>query len=67
MPKKRILLLRVKANIGSLGVDGVTIDGITGYVKQHWPAIREQLLNGTYEPKPVRRVDRLDAVNMAQR
>ena len=25
--------------------------------KQHWPAIREQLLNGTYEPKPVRRVE----------
>ena len=26
-------------------------------MKQHWPAIREQLLNGTYEPKPVRRVE----------
>ncbi|HWX34611.1 MAG TPA: hypothetical protein VNZ53_45185 [Steroidobacteraceae bacterium] len=26
-------------------------------LKQHWPAIREQLLNGTYEPKPVRRVE----------
>ena len=24
---------------------------------EHWPAIREQLLNGTYEPKPVRRVE----------
>jgi RNA-directed DNA polymerase len=50
-------LRRVKANKGSAGVDGMTIDGLTGYLKQHWPAIREQLLNGTYEPKPVRRVE----------
>src|SRR5215471_7297606 len=50
-------LRRVKANKGSPGVDGMTIDGITDYLKQHWPAIREQLLNGTYEPQPVRRVE----------
>jgi RNA-directed DNA polymerase len=50
-------LRRVKANKGSAGVDGMTIGEITGYLKQHWPAIREQLLNGTYEPKPVRRVE----------
>src|SRR5580765_3135308 len=50
-------LRRVKANKGSAGIDGMTIGGITDYLKQHWPAIREQLLNGTYEPKPVRRVE----------
>jgi RNA-directed DNA polymerase len=50
-------LRRVKANKGSAGVDGMTIGAITDYLKQHWPAIREQLLNGTYEPKPVRRVE----------
>jgi RNA-directed DNA polymerase len=50
-------LRRVKANKGSAGVDGITVAGITDYLKQHWPAIREQLLNGTYEPKPVRRVE----------
>src|SRR5712691_8317581 len=50
-------LRRVKANKGSAGVDGMTIGGITDYLKQHWPAIRDQLLNGTYEPKPVRRVE----------
>jgi RNA-directed DNA polymerase len=50
-------LRRVKANKGRAGVDGMTIGGITDYLKQHWPAIREQLLNGTYEPKPVRRVE----------
>ena len=50
-------LQRVKANKGSAGVDGMTVGGITAYLKQHWPAIREQLLSGTYEPKPVRRVE----------
>src|SRR5215475_5289748 len=50
-------LRQVKANKGSAGVDGMTVGGIADYLKQHWPAIREQLLNGTYEPKPVRRVE----------
>ena len=50
-------LRRVQANKGSAGVDGMTVGGITDYLKQHWPAIREQLLNGTYEPRPVRRVE----------
>src|SRR3984893_9857373 len=50
-------LRQVKANKGSPGVDGMTVVGITDYLKQHWPAIREQLLNGTYEPRPVRRVE----------
>src|SRR6202453_3313300 len=50
-------LRRVKANKGSPGVDGMTIDEITDYLKQHWQTIREQLLSGTYEPKPVRRVE----------
>src|SRR4051794_3096837 len=50
-------LRRVKANQGSPGVDGMTVIGIKDYLKQHWPAIREQLLSGTYEPKPVRRVE----------
>src|SRR5467141_3630548 len=50
-------LRRVKANQGSPGVDGMTVIGIKDYLKQHWPAIREQLMSGTYEPKPVRRVE----------
>src|SRR5947207_14119636 len=50
-------LKRVKANRGSAGVDGMTVQQIKDYLKQHWPAIREQLLSGTYEPKPVRRVE----------
>lgn len=50
-------LQRVKANKGSAGVDGMTVGALTGYLKQHWPAIRDQLLNGTYAPQPVKRVD----------
>src|SRR5271157_5150495 len=50
-------LRQVKANKGSPGVDGMTVGGIKDYLKQHWSAIREQLLNGTYEPQPVRRVE----------
>src|SRR6266536_1768062 len=50
-------LRRVRANKGNPGVDGMTVVGLKDYLKQNWPAIREQLLNGTYEPKPVRRVE----------
>jgi RNA-directed DNA polymerase len=50
-------LSRVKANKGSPGVDGMTVGDVPGYLKQHWPAIREQLLSGTYKPQPVRRVE----------
>jgi RNA-directed DNA polymerase len=50
-------LRQVKGNKGSAGVDRMTVDQLGDYLKQHWPVIREQLLNGTYEPKPVRRVE----------
>ncbi len=50
-------LARVKANKGSAGVDGMTVQQLPEYLKQHWPAIREQLLSGTYKPQPVRRVE----------
>jgi RNA-directed DNA polymerase len=48
---------RVKANQGSPGIDGMSIGDLSGYLKQHWPTIREQLLCGTYQPQPVRRVE----------
>src|SRR4249920_2330562 len=50
-------LRQVRGNRGSAGVDRMTIDQLGDYLRQHWPVIREQLLNGTYEPKPVRRVE----------
>ena len=50
-------LRRVKANKGSAGIDGMKVSELPGYLKQHWPAIREQLLSGTYQPQPVRRAE----------
>jgi RNA-directed DNA polymerase len=50
-------LRRVKANKGSPGIDGMRVEELPGYLKQHWPALREQLLSGTYQPQPVRRVE----------
>jgi RNA-directed DNA polymerase len=50
-------LKRVKANEGSPGVDGMTVQELPGFLQQHWPAIREQLLSGTYKPQPVKRVE----------
>lgn len=50
-------LKRVKANKGSAGVDGMTVQQLPEYLKQHWPVIREQLLSGTYVPQAVRRVE----------
>src|SRR5215472_7222765 len=50
-------LARVKANKGSAGVDGMTVQQLSEHRKQHWPVIREQLLSGTYEPQPGKRVE----------
>ena len=48
---------RVQKNKGGPGVDGMTIDGAKGYLREHWPNIRSQLLAGTYQPQPVKRVE----------
>ncbi len=49
-------LKRVRANKGSPGVDGMTVEELPGYVKEHWPRIRKELLRGDYIPQPVKRV-----------
>ena len=53
----REALRRVKANRGSPGVDGMRVDELAGYLRGHWPGIRQQLLSGTYKPQPVKRVE----------
>lgn len=50
-------LQRVQANKGSPGIDGMTVDDLPGYLREHWPAIRAQLLSGTYKPQPVKRTE----------
>jgi group II intron reverse transcriptase/maturase len=50
-------LKRVQQNEGSPGVDGLTVEELPAFLKQHWPAIREQLLTGRYQPSVVKRVE----------
>ncbi|MCK1729717.1 reverse transcriptase domain-containing protein, partial [Bradyrhizobium sp. 142] len=50
-------LARVKRNKGAAGVDGMTVGDLPAYLKEHWLTIRAQLLDGTYKPQPVRRVE----------
>ena len=47
---------RVKANQGAPGVDGMTLEDFPTFARSHWSAIRQALLDGTYQPPPVRRV-----------
>jgi RNA-directed DNA polymerase len=50
-------LAQVKRNKGAAGIDGMTVGELPAYLKEHWPTIRVQLLDGTYKPQPVRRVE----------
>ena len=50
-------LKRVQSNRGSPGIDGMTVEELPDYLKEHWPDIREQLLGDTYQPQPVKRVE----------
>src|SRR5690606_28308052 len=49
-------LHRVQRNKGSAGIDGMTVDDLPAFLKQHWSVIRAQLLEGRYRPKPVKQV-----------
>lgn len=50
-------LAQVKRNKGAAGIDGMTVEELPAYLKEHWPTVRVQLLEGTYKPQPVRRVE----------
>lgn len=49
-------LKRVRGNKGSPGIDGMTVDELPEWLKEHWPRVREELLADTYQPHAVRRV-----------
>ncbi len=53
----RQALKRVTSNKGAPGVDGMSVAQLRGYLKRHWPKIRQALLAGIYRPRPVRRVE----------
>lgn len=48
-------LKRVRQNKGAPGVDGLTVNQLGKYLKRHWLKIRDSILDGTYQPLPVRR------------
>ena len=49
--------VRVVQNKGAAGVDDMRVADLKDYLKVHWSEIKEQLLNGTYQPQPVLRVE----------
>jgi hypothetical protein len=53
----RKALEQVQCNGGAPGVGGMSVNKLASHLKEHWPAIRAQLLKGAYEPQPVRRVE----------
>ena len=48
---------QVRRNKGGPGVDGMTINDARDHLREHWPSIRSQLLEGSYQPQPVKRVE----------
>ena len=52
-----LALRRVESNRGAAGVDEMGVEELRGYLKEHWPKIKEELLEGSYQPMAVRRVE----------
>jgi RNA-directed DNA polymerase len=50
-------LQAVERNAGAAGIDGMETRQLRRYLQGHWDRIKEQILNGSYEPRPVRHVD----------
>jgi RNA-directed DNA polymerase len=50
-------LRQVEANKGSAGVDGMRVSELRAYLRKHWPRIKEELLEGRYQPQPVLKVE----------
>ena len=48
--------IRVKANKGAPGVDGMTVDELMPFLHSNWEEVKRELLEGKYKPKPVKRV-----------
>ena len=53
----KVALKRVIKNGGAPGIDGMTTEELPEFLKANWQRIRSQLLEGSYKPKPVRRVE----------
>ena len=60
-------LARVKRNKGAGGIDGMSVEDLPAYLKEHWPTIGAQLLEGTYKPRFVRYADDCNIYVRSQR
>ncbi|HEY7775176.1 MAG TPA: group II intron reverse transcriptase/maturase [Kineobactrum sp.] len=56
-PNMQRAYARVLRNKGAPGVDGMKVGDLKDYLKAHWPTHKQELLDGTYKPKPVRKVE----------
>jgi group II intron reverse transcriptase/maturase len=54
-PNMQVALRRVKKNKGSPGIDGLTVDELSDWLREHWSRVREELLSEMYQPQPVKR------------
>lgn len=52
-----LALRRVEKNKGSAGIDEMSVHELRSYLKEHWPKIKEELLEGSYQPAAVRRLE----------
>lgn len=50
-------LKRVERNKGSHGVDEMPVQNLRAHFLEHWDTMKMELLSGTYQPQPVRRVE----------
>jgi retron-type reverse transcriptase len=48
---------QVRANQGAAGIDGMSVKQFPSFAREHWPDIRQSLMNETYQPAAVRRVE----------
>lgn len=53
----RIALEKVIANKGAAGIDGMKVEELRGYMNANWPSIKQSILERSYRPAPVRRVE----------
>ena len=48
---------RVEKNKGAAGIDGIQTTDMRSFLKENWPRLKSELMNGTYKPQPARRVE----------
>jgi RNA-directed DNA polymerase len=55
-PNIRLAWQQVRQNKGAAGIDGISIEQFSDWIRPQWRTLREQLIKGDYYPQPVKRV-----------